>query len=184
MHAFSKTVLGTVCGLALLAAGSTRAQEQTAKVFEFDGWQVTIAPGQSTPAAKTPAAAPIRAGSVIRPASFLQDVNEIPVEPTPVPESAPTNAAPRTPTAPRDPVLLAQQYKAIYESIPFLRSQMHDNPSYRHDAAMEILFGQMRPTIIQRSKVEMTRTGPATQYIPSPYSKYGMNSFFYPFYWP
>ena len=42
-------------------------------------------------------------------------------------------------------------YRDIYNSIPFSRAEYNANPSYRHDATMEFLFNQMRPTVIQRT---------------------------------
>lgn len=39
-------------------------------------------------------------------------------------------------------------YWTIYRSIPFLRSQFDANPAYRHDATMELLTGNARPTVI------------------------------------
>lgn len=41
-------------------------------------------------------------------------------------------------------------YRDIYFSIPFNRAEYNAYPSYRHDATMELLFNQMRPTVIQR----------------------------------
>jgi hypothetical protein len=41
-------------------------------------------------------------------------------------------------------------YRDIYFSIPFNRAEYNAYPSYRHDATMEFLFNQMRPTVIQR----------------------------------
>lgn len=41
-------------------------------------------------------------------------------------------------------------YLDAYFSVPFFRSEYNANPSYRHEAAMEILFGQLRPTTIQK----------------------------------
>ena len=41
-------------------------------------------------------------------------------------------------------------YQRIYNAIPFNRTEFNANPSYRHDAAMEILFGKMRKTVIHR----------------------------------
>lgn len=50
------------------------------------------------------------------------------------------------------PVVVPQtaNYRDVYFSIPFIRAEYDANPSYRHDATMEFLFGQMRPTVIQR----------------------------------
>jgi hypothetical protein len=36
-------------------------------------------------------------------------------------------------------------YADAYAMIPFSRSEYEANPSYRHDAAMELMFGAMRP---------------------------------------
>ena len=44
----------------------------------------------------------------------------------------------------------ALAYREVYDSIPFSRAEYQANPSYRHDATMELLFGQLRPTVIQR----------------------------------
>ena len=42
-------------------------------------------------------------------------------------------------------------YRDIYYSIPFRRAEYNANPSYRHEATIELLFNQMRPMTIQRS---------------------------------
>ncbi len=42
----------------------------------------------------------------------------------------------------------SSNYWAIYDSIPFLRSQFNANPAYRHDATMELLTGNARPSVI------------------------------------
>lgn len=49
------------------------------------------------------------------------------------------------------PKIDPRDYQRIYQSIPFRRSEYLANPSYRHDTTVEILFGQMRPTVIQRN---------------------------------
>ena len=46
-------------------------------------------------------------------------------------------------------------YAEIYNSIPFSRAEYDANPSYRHDATLELMFGKMRPTIIQRSSTRV-----------------------------
>ena len=42
-------------------------------------------------------------------------------------------------------------YREVYDSIPFSRAEYNANPSYRHDATMEFLFNQLRPTVIHRT---------------------------------
>lgn len=41
-------------------------------------------------------------------------------------------------------------YREAYNAVPFNRAEYEANPGYRHDAAMEIMFGQLRPTTIVR----------------------------------
>ncbi len=41
-------------------------------------------------------------------------------------------------------------YEDIYRSIPYSYTEYLANPGYRHEATMEILFGQMRPTTIHK----------------------------------
>lgn len=47
-------------------------------------------------------------------------------------------------------------YEQAYASIPFRRAEYEANPGYRHDAALELLFGTMRPTTIVRQQAPMT----------------------------
>ncbi len=42
-------------------------------------------------------------------------------------------------------------YVQAYEQIPFSRTEYEANPNYRHDAAMELMFGTMRPTYLSRT---------------------------------
>lgn len=49
-------------------------------------------------------------------------------------------------------------YRAVYNSIPFRRSEYLANPDYRHEATMEILMGQLRPkTIVKHAAPSNTR---------------------------
>jgi len=41
-------------------------------------------------------------------------------------------------------------YVGAYASIPFSRAEYEANRSYRHEAAMEILFGKLRPMVIHK----------------------------------
>ncbi|QDT31259.1 hypothetical protein Mal48_04920 [Thalassoglobus polymorphus] len=44
-----------------------------------------------------------------------------------------------------------KSYEAVYNSIPYRRSEYLANPSYRHDTTVEIMFGQMRNTVVHRT---------------------------------
>lgn len=131
-----------------------------AAVIEIPAAPIALEP--AAPAAATPLPAP---------------TEPVPaVTPTPTPIAAPAEAATATTPEPRvfagppppnyhcgtvspgvnvDPLWLAQQYQAIHDAIPFYRSEYDTNPNYRHDAAMEFLFGQMRPTVVQRSRTDV-----------------------------
>jgi hypothetical protein len=59
-------------------------------------------------------------------------------------------------------------YEDVYRSIPFNHTEYMANPSYRHEATMEILFGQLRPmTIVKEQQAE-----PIVNELPSPYQPY------------
>lgn len=183
---------GMAFSLAVLAASPSMAQDRSEKVFEFDGWTVTIVP------AGVPGGSAEGQNPVIRPASAqtsdpsVQIIPAVFSQPQPAeapPVDAPPAAQKDAPAAPapavsRDPVLMAQQYREIYNALPFLRSQYDANPTYRHDTTMELLFGQLRPMTINRTTIDIKQQQPRVRYVPSQYNKYGMNSFFYPFYWP
>jgi hypothetical protein len=51
-------------------------------------------------------------------------------------------------------------YQQIYNSIPFNRAEYDANPSYRHDTAVEMMFGQMRSTVVHRYQPEPTVRAP------------------------
>ena len=96
-------------------------------------------------------------------------------------------------------------YAWIYHSIPFLRSEYIANPSYRHEAAMEMLFGELRPTVVHKHPGEPRphatlfpfennyiqpysyySLGPGTGYGrgPLPFAAPGAYGVNYNFYWP
>lgn len=66
---------------------------------------------------------------------------------------------------------LHREYEEIYNSIPFRRSEYLANPSYRHDTTVELMFGEMRPTVVHRNdtpqRVQNPRPDVYRPYIPS-----------------
>lgn len=56
-----------------------------------------------------------------------------------------------------DPVKLARNYWTVYRSIPFSRAEYDANPSYRHQATMELLLGELRPVIAAPSTASSSR---------------------------
>lgn len=63
-------------------------------------------------------------------------------------------------------------YRDIYFSIPFNRAEYNAYPSYRHDATMELLFNQMRNTIIQRGTTNVYQYDMNQGSIYTPYYPY------------
>ena len=61
-------------------------------------------------------------------------------------------------------------YEEVYRSIPFSRTEYLANPSYRHDATMEILFGQLRPTTIHRHDTPVRVDNMPQPYGPPPFA--------------
>jgi hypothetical protein len=53
-----------------------------------------------------------------------------------------------------------RRYEDAYNSIPYSQLEYRANPSYRHDAAMELLFGELRPTTIVRQSAPQTVDSP------------------------
>lgn len=76
------------------------------------------------------------------------------------------------PTAPAP----EKNYAQVYNSIPFSRAAFDDNPSYRHDATMEILTGQLRPGT-QRIEVKVDSDVSTGRFPPMP----GFTNLSYPY---
>lgn len=172
-----------------LSAGLRFAAADDAVVQQFGTWKITIQPGVRTEASIIPPAP--AAVSPIRLVSQTDSVPPAPAQPElvdAVPGSAPTAGTASAPNSEAaasrsvDSLALVRLYPQVYNAIPFSRAEYQANPSYRHDATMEFLFGQMRSTVIQRGTTVVNHRDPAG-YAPSPvYSPYGFNSYYYPFY--
>jgi hypothetical protein len=128
------------------------ASAGTISVPDGDGtWNVTI----------TPEAGDREAGSLVLIARQDTEVDGAvpePVEPAPAPavegEAAPVIA----PAVEVDPAA----YWFVYRTVPFIRTEYEANPSYRHEATMEFLFGQLRPTVIHKH-YDVRRPAPAAR---------------------
>jgi hypothetical protein len=168
-------------------------------VQEFDGWKITIQPGDFPVSSGTkdhvppsPSVASTEAGARgkarVRLVSLRQDASVVlPTPPTPAPD-ADVDGLPvivrgeccdkegvvsvEPPAGRVDPRYMAQMYTEIYRSIPFIRAEYEANRSYIHDSTMEILFGQMRPTVIHRGTTNVNHNYPDYGY--------GFNGYAYP----
>lgn len=59
----------------------------------------------------------------------------------------------------------AASYRELFESIPFSRAEFAANPSYRHDAVMELLTGNARPPRLQI--IQSAPAPPVPHYLPN-----------------
>ncbi|MEW4489841.1 hypothetical protein AB1L42_17290 [Thalassoglobus sp. JC818] len=70
---------------------------------------------------------------------------------------------PQTDDASAEKLAKVDTYKQIYDAIPYRRADYLANPNYRHDTAVEILFGEMRPTVIHRQDQPQRVVNPRPQ---------------------
>jgi hypothetical protein len=155
-----------LAGAAVLVAGmgGSALAEPTVTEFDSNGGKWSVAIG-SRPAADT--------GIVITPAVALNQAQDQAPAGEPGPKITPAIPAPvQEPPAiaeGTDPLALSARYAAVYSSIPYSRALYEANPSYRHDATMELLLGELRPTVIQRHEAAPAAPAPFSPY-PAPYS--------------
>lgn len=177
---FSSLACGLAVGLSSFADADDAVQQK------FGAWTVTIQPGVRGSSPHDVQESPIRL--VSQQESTPADATDaFPAPPAPhSPDAAPAfGIAGQTPAGIPAQVSLVQLYSQVYNTIPFSRAEYNANPSYRHDATMEFLFGQLRPMTINRSTtIIKQRSGGGMPYGGgSPfYSPYGFNSYYYPFY--
>ncbi len=72
------------------------------------------------------------------------------------------------------------RYEDVYASIPYRRAEYLANPGYRHEAALELMFGQMRPkTVVSRYEPRVLPTPAFSVYRPYRYSQTELNALYY-----
>lgn len=72
------------------------------------------------------------------------------------------------PSAPTGATVNGRSYEEVYASIPYSRAEYLANPGYRHEATMEILFGQLRPkTVVSEYTPKVIPTPRFSVYKPS-----------------
>lgn len=117
-------------------------------------WTIVI-----RPANRNPQVAPAASTSAVSPAAYEEEQPPVPESvATPQPEAH--GARPIGPELPpqMQPQPLAQiptgpprmSYAEAYAAVPFSRAEYEGNPVYRHQAALELMFGVQRPmTLVQ-----------------------------------
>lgn len=137
-----------------LPASPAAIDTSAVQTYRFGDWVMTVAPQGVAPSIT--ADAPSH-DMVILPASFVQDPTTSPPLPLDEVTVPPVVTEPTPCTSPLTPAVAhAGRYAEIYASIPFSRTEYDVNPSYRHDATMELLLGQPRPRApIQQTSVQV-----------------------------
>jgi hypothetical protein len=185
MSAPIRFAASTAALTACLAIGTTSAIAQEAVIQRFGDWTITIQPaGVSSTVIIPPAPSPFR---------FAAQTESVPAPPSapenPAEDSGKTDAAAAgangADSAQNDALALVSRYAEVYHAIPFSRAEFNANPSYRHDATMEFLFGEMRQTVVYRNGGSSGAPRGYGGYggYPAMYGGYGFNSFFYPFWY-
>lgn len=194
---------GMAAGLMCTSVTASFAGEPL--VQDFDGWKITIRPGESSlpdPIPPSPRIFPATSAEnpkgTIQLVSLRQDVTAPAPAPVPAVAVVPATKLPQPaadglpviipgessqccdttpavnpPEGTVDPRYLSQMYTEIYRSIPFNRAEYDANPSYRHDTAVEFLFGKMRPTVIHRGTVNVNHSYPSGYGVPYAYGGMG-----------
>jgi len=148
---------GCLFGASLAQAGESPARNTVFKSDSGESWTVSIKASSRAP---KPAARSVSVPNPIdvTPAvAFAQDNSQpgAPADLPPIPEIKDPASEVRTahgvtvaPDPRSDIELLGKRYAEAYRAIPFNRAEYDANPSYRHEAAIELVFGQMRPTTV------------------------------------
>ncbi|MEZ6055705.1 MAG: hypothetical protein R3C01_03280 [Planctomycetaceae bacterium] len=119
---------------------------------------------------------------VIRP----NGTTDLPALPTPPPASKPVETDEEwvvhiIPGPSRARHINGQDYESVYQSIPFKKAEYRANPGYRHEATMEVLFGQQRPTtIVNQRQPEVIPLPQYTPYAPYRYGSYELQRNYQP----
>lgn len=142
---FHLTLIVTLIAL----ASQAKAGDVTVRNDDGTPWTIRISPAIPAPPAPSEAALPAPA----------PESTEVAINPAiPAATSVVTQPVPQSndfgiqiiPAVPRNVAVNGQTYDDVYRAIPYSLTEYLANPSYRHDAAMEVLFGALRPTTVHR----------------------------------
>ena len=129
-------IAAVVCGVVAIATHA--AEPKLLKVPTADDWRIEIVPGPAIGTSPVP-----KFDRAVRQA--LDDKPQMPPAPNAEPNQivVPAGAEVVMPTG-----INMASYIEVYNSIPFRRSEFLANPSFRHDATIELMLGQIRPKTI------------------------------------
>ena len=157
-----------LCGL--VTAASHAGEPKLLRVPAGEDWKIEIVPGPAIGTAPSPKAIrAIREAQAAKPDELLEKLPPLPA-PDPAARVVQAGAGAVMPAG-----INMAAYTEVYNSIPFRRSEYLVNPSYRHDATIELMLGQIRPTTITNVMVtQATCCTPQT----AMFSPWGVNGGF------
>lgn len=137
--------------------------------------------------ADEPSGAPYRAAPAAAAVAPAPAEQPLPLSPTVVVPPATVTTFPEegwsvtiAPHALREVRVNGLRYEDVYASIPYRRAEYLANPGYRHEAALELMFGQMRPkTVVSRYEPQLIPLPAFSVYRPYRYSQTELNSLYY-----
>ena len=150
-----------VAGACSLGTPTVRAGDG-AEVILDTHWEIVIRPGH-VPSDELPQI--VQGGNLnVRPVGYQEEApapestrkarREIGPELPAIPVAAPAPA----PAPEMVPLVPRMSYAQAYAAIPFSRTEYEANPAYRQLAAMELMFGAMRPmTLVQQYTPKASR---------------------------
>lgn len=150
-----------LCGTLLVTfsvSSPAEAKDRTLEVQQADGstWTIQVRPRsrQSLQLAQRPSESPAETADQAPPADAANGDSESPQLPPPSKQTD-GDTEPADPGLDIIPAVPADspgvRYSRIYQSIPYNRAEFLANPMYRHQATMEILLGELRPMIVDKS---------------------------------
>lgn len=139
---FVRSLIATLfCGLVTVASGAD--EPKSLKVPPGVNWKSEIVPGPAIGPSPVPKFD--RAVRQAQAAKLDEFVEKLP----PLPAREPAEEIVQAGTGAALPAGMNRaSYSEVYNSIPFRRSEYLANPSYRHDATIELMLGQIRPKTV------------------------------------
>ncbi|MFM9961582.1 MAG: hypothetical protein ACKV2Q_10185 [Planctomycetaceae bacterium] len=167
-------LVAVCCGLATIASFADEParvapkKAKAVKVPTSQDWKIEIIPGPAIGPSPVPKAE-MAAKQAMQVAESKPAASEV-VSEIEMADAEAGSSAGITPAA----------YIEVYNSIPFRRSEYLANPSYRHEATIEILLGQIRPkTVVNVTGPSPTCCSPLPATLVRWFSPWGTNSFDY-----
>lgn len=139
--------LGCHLGTVTLADDAVPPPTQPAPLVEPQGFAAP--PTQPIPAQAVPAVN-----------TYREEQSGVQVQTFPEDDNWTVTIIPGSSSRERQVTVNGVTYQQAYESVPYSRTEYLANPGYRHEAAMELLFGQLRPTTIVRQSAPQTVVNP------------------------